>query len=435
MKFPHTHTKLLISTFILFFLVFSGVVYGDTLISAAQTDPSTTPSLPEQPFDYAGIVLPDHYLSNAFQAGRQNAAIDNDNTPADNPITNEGATLGRVLFYDTKLSANGTIACASCHLQEHGFADPNQFSIGFGGGTTRRHSMGLVNARFYEPGKFFWDERAATLEDQVLMPFQDSVEMGLTLEQLVQIVQNQPYYAPLFEDAFGDDTITSDRISKALAQFVRSIVSVNSKYDQGRVEVQNPMANFSNFTPQENMGKRLFFAPGGGRTPCLGCHISEAFVAPPAPNPAATTSATNNGLDAVSTDDLGVFETTGNNADIGKFKVPSLRNVGVREPYMHDGRFDSLEEVVEHYSSGIQNHPTLHPTLRNGNGTPANYNFTEEEKAAVVAFLHTLTDEDLIDDEKFSNPFQDSTTPIETQTPSPIVTPAPYEIYLPLIKR
>ena len=133
--------------------------------------------------------------------------------------------MGRVLFYDKKLSANGTIACASCHKQDKGFSDDAILSVGFDGGLTGRHSMTLINARFYQRGRFFWDERAATLEEQVLMPFEDPVEMGMTLEEVVQMVQEQPYYPVLFENAFGSQEITSDKIAKALAQFVRSIVS------------------------------------------------------------------------------------------------------------------------------------------------------------------------------------------------------------------
>jgi cytochrome c peroxidase len=365
-------------------------------------------NLPEDYFNYENIILPEHYLINDFPSAsqNQNAAIEHDNTPSSNLTTDAGATLGRVLFYDKKLSANGTIACASCHNQANGFSDPLVLSDGFDGGKTRRHSMGLSNARFFNSGKFFWDERAETLEDQVLMPFQDPVEMGLTLEQLEQIVSEQSYYAPLFEDAFGSQTINSDKISKALAQFIRSIVSFSAKYDQGRAQVSTPLQMFPNFTTQENEGKSLFFLAQNGRINCAGCHVSEAFLGPIPNNPFGTTTSVNNGLDAISTTDLGIFETTSNSNDIGKFKVPSLRNIGVRAPYMHDGRFESLEEVIEHYSSGIQNHPNLAPPLRDENGDPIMYNFTDSEKSALVAFLNTLTDQAMLNDEKYSNPFK-----------------------------
>ncbi len=364
--------------------------------------------LPDNYFNYANIALPEYYLVNGFPGASQaqSAAIDHDNTPGNNATTNAGATLGRVLFYDKKLSANGTIACASCHKQANGFADPLVLSDGFAGGKTRRHSMGLTNARFFNSGKFFWDERAATLEDQVLMPFQDPVEMGLTLGLVEQIVRDQPYYPLLFEDAFGDRTINADRISKALAQFVRSIVSFTAKYDEGRTQVNNPVQPFPNFTAQENQGKSLFFLVQAGRINCAGCHTSEAFLGPIPVNPNGRTTSINNGLDAMSTDDLGIAETTNNPNDSGKFKAPSLRNIGVGAPYMHDGRFASLEEVIDHYSTGIQNHPNLAPPLRDGNGNPIRYNFTPDEKAALVAFLNTLTDQPMLSDEKYSDPFQ-----------------------------
>ena len=369
-------------------------------------DPFVALNLPTSPFEYEDILLPAHFLNNDYPGNLpfQFAAIESDNTPLDNPVTNEGALLGRVLFYEKKLSANGTIACASCHKQEMGFSDDNILSLGFDGGTTRRHSMGLTNARFYETGKFFWDERAETLEAQVLMPFQDPVEMGLTLEQVVQIVSDQSYAAPLFNDAFGDETISSDRISKALAQFVRSLVSVNSKYDEGRALVNSPIDDFPNFTVEENLGKQLFNARNLIAPSCNSCHLSEAFVAPLlAPN--GSTIGTNNGLDVASADDSGIFEATGNNGHRGKFKVPSLRNVAMRPPFMHDGRFGTLEEVIEHYSTGIENHPTLQPFLRDMNGNAVKYNFTTIEKSALVAFLSTLTDNQFITDEKYSDPF------------------------------
>lgn len=373
-------------------------------------DPFAELNLPAIPFEYEDIQLPDHYLNNTLPArgyAFQFATIESDNTPESNPTTNEGALLGRVLFYEKKLSSNGTIACASCHKQATGFSDDEILSIGFDGGRTRRHSMTLTNARFYDTGKFFWDERAASLEEQVLMPIQDPVEMGITLDEMVQIVTDQPYYAPLFENAFGDETITPDRISRALAQFVRSLISINSKYDDSRELVSSPLIDFPTFTEQENLGKQLFYSTNiAGAPSCHSCHASEAFISPLlAPN--ATTIGSINGIDAVSTDDLGIFEATGINNHRGKFKVPSLRNVAVRAPYMHDGRFSNLQEVLEHYSTGMQNHPLTLPFMEDDNGDAIKYNFTDQEKEALIAFLHTLTDNEFITDEKFSNPFSE----------------------------
>lgn len=356
-------------------------------------------NLPATPYNYVDLNIPAHLSTNVLQGPGQNAATDNDNTPETNQTTNEGATLGRVLFYDKNLSANSSISCASCHQQENGFSDNEVLSLGFEGGTTRRHSMSLINAKWYGRERFFWDERAETLEDQVLMPFQDPVEMGMSLEEVVTAVESQEFYPILFEQAFGTTEVNADRISLALSQFVRSIVSVTSRYDEGRQLVNSPTEPFPNFSESENNGKQLFFAPvplGGGG--CVGCHSTEAFINP-------DNGTTNNGLDAESSDDLGVFEAINNPEFLGTFKVPSLKSIELTAPYMHDGRFSTLEEVVEHYNSGVQDHPNLGDALRGPDNQPIQLNLTEQEKADLVNFLKTLTDETLIDDEKFSDPF------------------------------
>lgn len=356
-------------------------------------------NLPTNPYDYVTLNLPAHLTNNFLLGPGQNAATDNDNTPQDNQVTNHGATLGRVLFYDKTLSKNETIACASCHIQSKGFSDDEILSIGFEGGKTRRHSMSIINARWYSRGHFFWDERAETLEEQVLMPFQDEVEMGMTLQEVVDKVRSHSYYEELFENAFGSTEINSNLISKALAQFVRSIISINSKYDQERPSSNNPVDDFANFTESENNGKRLFFLPKqAGGAGCVGCHSTEAFINP-------DNGPTNNGLDLVSTDDLGVYETTPNPRFLGAFKVPTLKNIELRAPYMHDGRFASLEEVIEHYNSGVQNHPNLGPALRDQNGQPQRLNLSEQQKTDLVNFLKTLTDDDISTNPKWSNPF------------------------------
>ena len=368
------------------------------------TDPSPL-DLPAIPFDY-NPVLPPALTNPDAQA--------HDNTPMNNPTTNDGATLGRVLFYDKTLSANDTIACASCHQQAHAFTDPNQFSEGFAGGFTGRNSMSLMDARFYRNGHFFWDERAQTLEDQVLMPIQNEVEMGLTLEELVQRVQSKAYYAELFQKAFGDSEVTSERISRALAQFVRAIVSYQSRYDEGLAQAGNPGAPFPNFTTEENQGKALFLGPAG----CARCHL-DAGPPPQPPGPPPNQAiffidlAVNNGLDqGLATDDPGVGGITGNSQDDGKFKSPSLRNTAMTAPYMHDGRFKTLDEVVEHYNSGVKMHPNLDPRLFDPNvmppmqPQPRRLNLTVQQKAALVAFLGTLTDEEVLKDPKFADPFK-----------------------------
>ena len=343
-----------------------------------------TLNLPATYFNYANINLPGHFLDNQLQ--------NEDNTPNNNPITDEGATLGRVLFYDKKLSANNTISCASCHSQENGFSDSNILSIGFDGGLTGRNSMGLSNAKFYQNGRFFWDERAETLEDQVLMPIQDAVEMGLTLDELVSKVAAEDYYRILFTRAFGDENVTSERISFALAQFIRSMVSYESKFDEGMAVTNNPQATFPNFTASENLGKNLFFS---NRTRCNDCHDTNAMVGD-APR--------NNGLDAMLTD-LGVGGVTGNNGDRGEFKTGSLRNIELTGPYMHDGRFATLGEVIDHYDTGVQNSPDLDNRLRVNGGQVRRLNLTAAERQGLIDFLLTLTDNNFISDEKYSDPF------------------------------
>jgi len=347
-------------------------------------------TVPAEPLNYARPTLPAYLLTPAIQGQV--------NTPATNPVTDWGATLGRVLFYDTRLSANQTRACASCHRQELGFSDPAQLSAGFAGGTTGRHSMGLVNAAYYPNGRFFWDERASTLEDQVLMPIQDPVELGMTLPVLVDRLAAVEYYPALFERAFGTPAVTSERISRALAQFVRSMVSYQTRFDAGRAMVPGPVnlgqAVFPNFTAQEQLGKALFFDPGRGN--CAACHGTETFTAP---------RPSNNGLDAVATDD-GVAQITGNPMDVGRFKVPSLRSVALTAPYMHDGRFANLDQVIGHYSNGVRESPTLAPELRGPGGAPRRPNFSPDERAALRAFLETLTDPVLASDARWSNPFR-----------------------------
>lgn len=354
---------------------------------ARQNIPSTVDTallLPPSSFNYAAPALPASFFVQPILA--------QDNMPATNVTTDLGATLGRVLFYDKRLSTNRTISCSSCHQREHGFADNRQFSVGFNGGLTARNSMGLNNSRWYQRRHFFWDERANVLEDQVLMPIQSSVEMGMTLDALTNRLSFEPYYTNLFTAAFGTPAITSGRISLALAQFVRSIVSTRAKYDFG---VTN---GFRNFTPQENLGRQIFLGQVGNAT-CAACHGTDNFVPGPAIN--------NNGLEFPFVDQ-GLGGITGLATDNGKFKVPSLRNIELTAPYMHDGRFSTLEQVVEFYNSGVVDNPNLSTPLRNPPGQPPGarrLNLTDTQKAALVAFLKTLTDTSVTTDEKFSDPF------------------------------
>ncbi|MBL0170752.1 MAG: hypothetical protein IPP90_08490 [Gemmatimonadaceae bacterium] len=245
------------------------------------------PVLPLTSFNYSDATapLPVHYTAPGGPGG---TVIATDNTPVTNLTTNAGATLGRVLFYDRRVSANDRVSCASCHQQQFAFSDTARLSRGFAGGLTGRHSMGLANARFYQRGRFFWDERAATLEAQVLQPIQDGTEMGMTLTNLVTKLSVSSYYPALFQAAFGSTEITSDRVSRALAQFVRSIVSGTSKFDQAFNG--GAVANFAAvFTPDELAGQAIFNGQGG----CARCHGTAAFV---------SDDIHNTGLDATITD-------------------------------------------------------------------------------------------------------------------------------------
>jgi cytochrome c peroxidase len=345
--------------------------------------PSTerTLRLPETPYRYADVELPAHF--------RTPGARRFDNTPRDNPLTDAGATLGRVLFYDTRLSASNTIACGSCHHQSRAFADKNRFSKGHEGKLTDRNAMSLVDLRYYPRGRFFWDERAKTLEDQVLMPIQSKTEMGRDLPGLIEVLVKDEHYPELYKKAFGDPEITPRKTARALAQFLRSLVSYQSKYDEGLAKARSIREDFDNFTAEENRGKSLFLAN------CATCHLPQGQEAHFFMN-----RPLNNGLDAdYKKTDGGVGDVTLNSSELGLFKSPSLRNVELTAPYMHDGRLATLEAVLDHYTREVRNHPNL-------DGRARRPNLSRAEKAALVAFLKTLTDPKFIADPKFSDPFQ-----------------------------
>ena len=357
-----------------------------------------TLNLRQSLFNYANIAIPTAFNESYGSLPEQ------DNTPADNPITDAGATLGRVMFYDKNLSFNNTISCASCHQQDKGFSDPAKFSVGFDGMTTSRHSMTLINSRWYGKERFFWDERASTLEEQVLLPIQDHIEMGMELPELIAKLEQLDYYEVLFNKAFGSPEINADRISKVLSQFTRSIVSYNSKFNKA-VRADNldevpetDMVSLSTLTEQENIGLDIFY----NFATCGYCHMGPAHVAD---------SAKNNGLDLFYKDQ-GRAEWSGNLKDNALFKPPSLANIALTAPYMHDGRFESLMDVVNHYNENIQPHPNLNFRLTEEDidgtvgGTPLRLELDQEQKEALIAFLNTFTDEEISTSEKYSDPFK-----------------------------
>lgn len=333
--------------------------------------------------------------------------IDQDNTPLGNGITNEGATLGRILFYDVNLSSNNTVSCASCHKQGFAFSDNQLVSHGVNG-VTARHSMRLINARFSDEQNFFWDERAGSLEEQTTMPIRDHGEMGFSGENgapdfndLITKLENIEYYPELFDRVFGSEAITEARMQSALAQFVRSIQSFDSRYDVGRGQVNNNNQPFPNFTNEENMGKQLFMQNANlddqgirinGGLGCAGCHAAPEFAIAP--------NRDNNGV-------IGVFGSA--ELDLAVTRSPSLRDVvgpngQSNGAFFHDASAETLTEVIAHYNAIPQNNANLDNRLRSGNN-PQQLQMTQAEMNAVIAFLETLTGNAVYTDERWSNPF------------------------------
>ncbi|GAA4279236.1 cytochrome-c peroxidase [Aquimarina mytili] len=328
--------------------------------------------------------------------------ITKDNS-ATNPITDVKATLGRVLFYDKNLSSNNTISCASCHQQAFAFSDNNNVSTGVNG-VTGRHSMRLINSRFARETRFFWDERAATLEEQTTQPIQDHAEMGFsgqngdpTLADLLTKLEGITYYQELFQFAYGDTTISEARLQESLAQFIRSIQSFDSKYDLGRIVAQNDNQPFTNFTDQENTGKDLFFRPpnqnGAG---CVTCHAAPEFDIDP--------QSLNNGI-------IGVFgDATA--TDVTVTRAPTLRdifnNAGIiNGALMHDASMPSVVDALNHYNDiDATGNTNLDNRLRGGpGGNGQNLNLTAADILALEAFIKTLSGTSVYTDTKWSDPF------------------------------
>lgn len=368
----------ILSTFILF-----GCAISATVVTAQDGVVNLTAL-----HNYANQVVPGY--------------ITRDNTPPGNPITDAGATLGRVLFYDKRLSRNNTISCASCHAQDRAFSDTATASTGVNG-STGRHAMRLINARFSVERKFFWNERAASLENQTTEPIKDHVEMGFSgtsgdpaFADLVVRLSAIPEYRVLFAMTFGSATIDEASIQSALAQFVRSIQSFDSRYDQGRALVTADNQPFPNFTASENAGKQLFLNPppapggpaGGG---CAGCHRPPEFDIDP--------NSLNNG----------VTLAIGGGTDLTNTRSPSLRDLvgpGGRSngAFMHDGSRATLASVIDHYNLIPANNTNLDPRLRRPGGLQ-NLNLTTNQKNDLAAFLRTLTGSAVYTDAKWSNPF------------------------------
>jgi cytochrome c peroxidase len=303
--------------------------------------------------------------------------------PEDNPMTAEGVELGRRLFYDPILSADNTQSCGSCHAPEFAFTDNGKrFSTGIDNIEGNRNSMALINGGWMP--SFFWDGRRQSLEDQALDPVTNPIEMHETWSNATEKLNAHPDYPDLFFNAFGTRNIDSMHVVKAIAQFERTLISSNSKWDRYlRGEVQLSQA--------ETKGFEIFFTEKGD---CFHCHTTILFT---------DNIFHNNGLDSAFTD-KGLFDVTGNENDIGKFKTPTLRNIKFTKPYMHDGRFAELEDVVDFYSENVKWSATIDPLMKKVN--QGGIQLTEDDKLNLIAFILALSDTTFINNPDFSNPFE-----------------------------
>lgn len=366
-----------------------------TVIDQTQ-DPQGDPALPSTPYDYA----------------------------SKHNVNSDYATLGRVLFYDRKLSVNDAVACGSCHKQEFAFANNTRFDRGFDGQLLNRNSPSIQGLRGFDNSPFstqpnvnnqrktllFWDGRQDNLSDMVLNPVLNHKEMNMPgLSELVEKLNGTSYYKQLFINAFGDETITKERIALALEAFV---CCLNTKVSPDSITVQNAVPEFNQIHTIEEMGLFLFHK----KYNCAECHdqkpkTNNVPVDPygpvdPGSDPTGNTIAFFNiGLDA-NTVDRGLGKVTGLAGDLGLFKVPTLQNISVTAPYMHDGRFNTLSEVLDHYSHNIQGHPNLSSKFKNFDGSPKQLNILPAEKEALIAFLKTLRNDDFLTSPMYSDPFK-----------------------------
>lgn len=304
--------------------------------------------------------------------------------PIDNPQTVEGIALGKKLFFDPILSVDNSQSCADCHAPENAFTDSDRFSDGVDGIRGKRNSMPLFNLAWHYDETFFWDGNAFSLEHQAFIPVTDPIEMKSSWVNVEQKLQQHSEYPNLFEQAFGTSTIDSTLVTKAIAQFERTLISANSKFDKfllGEVEL----------TPEELNGFNVFMDESRGD--CFHCHGSEK-------NPLWTDNLFhNNGLDETFAD-LGLGVVTGNPADNGKFRSPSLRNLKFTAPYMHDGRFATIDEVINHYSEGLKRSGTIDPLMKKID--QGGVGLTEKDKADLKAFLLSLSDDEFVNNVAFS---------------------------------
>ncbi len=313
--------------------------------------------------------------------------------PSDNILTIQGVKLGRMLFYEKLLSKDGSQACADCHRQYDGFSDTSRFSIGVELMPGKRQAMPVFNMAWHT-NEFFWDGRAHLLRDQALKPIQDPLEMNETLPNVVAKLRNSQVYKDQFIRTFGSDEITPEKMALAMEQFMLTIVSDDSKFDKF-------LAGEIQLTESENRGRMLFsteynpFFPEVSGADCMHCHGGANFE---------NDKYMNNGLDAqADLIDIGRQAVTGSPNDRARFKVPSLRNIALTAPYMHDGRFKTLEEVIDHYNAGIQESLTVDPAILNTKAT--GLFLTKQDKEDLINFLKTLTDNTFQQNPDYASPF------------------------------
>lgn len=337
----------------------AGILLLSAAISLLAACSKKTSDVP--PAATAAWVRPTHFPEPVYQFG-------------DNVYSKAGFELGRKLFFDPMLSRDGTISCASCHRQKDAFADGGAaFSIGIEGGISKRNSPVVFNMAWNK--SFMWDGGVNHIEVMPLAPLTNPAEMGESIVNIVHKLNNHHEYPTLFKNVFNRDTVDDQQMFWALAQYMSGLISANAKYDQY-------LNGTASFTAEEQEGLILF------RQHCAGCHSEPLFT---------DYSFQNNGIDNVFADS-GRYRITRNDEDMGKFKVPTLRNIALSGPYMHDGRFNTLDQVLAHYADGVQYSATLSPLLQK-NGQPG-LGLSSSEQQKIISFLHTLTDAEFI-----SNPY------------------------------
>ena len=359
------NSKLLFAGSVLFITLFIGVA----MISPPAND---VPVLPATPYEYKPPSLPNFIDSNDDLM----------------QVDDNKATLGRVIFYDKRMSKNNDLSCGSCHKQERSFADEGAESLGIDNIPTFRNTPNLNDLGWRDLKDLFWDFREKELHEMVLQPVLNEEELAGNFEEIISRFEQTNFYPDLFEKAFGTSVITEEKIGEALADFINAMHTLNSKYDQ---EAKGEVA----FTPAEQAGKELFDAA------CTVCHKMNSFSI------SSTSTTVNNALDNDFTNDPGMGGWAGSDYD-GLFRVPSLRNIELTAPYMHDGRFETLDDVLKFYNEDLKDNPRSFMNVYYQGlpfSDPNGYHFTPEQTANLKAFLLTLTDESFINDPKFSNPF------------------------------